>query len=188
LNFLKGKKITVIFILCLCSCASGTAVRDNRPSVYLSGNAKYILLPPEDIENSIDMVQQISASYGGQDFLLNAWVKADETGMEMTLLNELGANMGELSYRNGSVSFSSPMFPPSLKPEYIVADFQFCFYNELPLRQALEHCGLAFEHTERGRRILQGKTVIIEIEKSAGLVKLVNHLRGCTYTLEGEFK
>jgi hypothetical protein len=187
LNFLNGKKITVIFILCLCSCASGTAVRDDRLHAYLSDRAQYLLLPPQDIENTMDMIQQISASYGAQDFLINAWVKADETGMEMTLLNELGANMGELSYRNGSVSFSSPMFPPSLKPEYIVADFQFCFYNELPLRKALENCGLAFERTERGRRILQGKTVIIEIEKSAGLVKLVNHLRGYTYTLSGEF-
>jgi hypothetical protein len=87
-----------------------------------------------------------------------------------------------------AVSFSSPMFPPALKPEYIVADFQFCFYNDIPLRKALEDCGLALEHTERGRRILQGKTLIIEIEKSAGLVKLVNHARGYTYTLEGEFK
>jgi hypothetical protein len=188
LNFLNSKKTAVILILCLCSCASGTAVQDNRLYAYLNSNAKYILLPPEDIEKSMDMVQQISASYGGQDYLLNAWVKADETGMEMTLLNELGANMGELSYRNGAVSFSSPMFPPSLRPEYIVADFQFCFYNELPLRKALEESGLVFEHTERGRRILQGKTVIIEIEKSAGLVKFVNHVRGYAYTLKGEFK
>jgi hypothetical protein len=163
-------------------------MRDNRPYAYLYGSAKYMLLPPENIESSIDTAQQISASYGGQDYFFNAWVKADVEGIEVTLLNELGANIGEFSYRNGAASFSSPMFPKSLKPEYIVADFQLCFYNEVSLRQALEDCGLSLESAETGRRILQGKTVIIEIEKSAGLVKLTNHLRGYAYSLEGEFK
>jgi hypothetical protein len=147
-----------------------------------------MLLPPENIENPLDMAQQISASYKDRDYFLNAWVKADEAGMEMTLLNELGANMGELSYRDGRVSFSSSVFPPSLKPEYIVADFQLCFYNASALRQALEDCGLSFEISGSSRRIFQGKTVIIEIEKNQNTVRLINHLRGYTYILEGNFK
>lgn len=135
----------------------------------------------------MDMAQQISASWEGRDYFLNAYVQADETGMDMTLLNELGASMGEISYRNGAVSFSSGMFPKSLKPEYIVADFQLCFYDILLLKQALEDSGLTFEYTETNRRIIQGKTVIIEIEKKSNSVRLVNHLRGYAYTLEGEF-
>jgi len=106
----------------------------------------------------------------------------------MSLVNELGAPMGELSYHNGLVSFSSPVFPSSLKPEYIVADFQFCFYNIFALRQALENCGLLLETTENSRRIIQGDNVIIEIEKNQNTVRLVNHLRGYAYTLEGDFK
>jgi hypothetical protein len=35
--------------------------------------------------------------------------------------------LGELSCHEGSLSFSSPVFPSSFKAEYI-ADFQFCFY------------------------------------------------------------
>ena len=136
----------------------------------------------------MDMAQQISASWEGRDYFLNAYVQADETGMGMTLLNELGASMGEISYRNGAVSFSSGMFPKSLKPEYIVADFQLCFYNTLLLRQTLEDCGLSLEGTVPSRRILQGENVIIEIEKKSGTVRLVNHLRGYSYTLEGDFE
>jgi hypothetical protein len=134
------------------------------------------------------MIQHISASYKGRDYFFNAWVRADETGMEMTLLNELGVNMGELSCRDGAVSFSSTVFPQSLKPEYIVADFQLCFYNTRALRQSLEDCGLSFEAGENNRRIFQGKTLIIEIEKSRNTVRLINHLRGYAYTLEGNFE
>jgi hypothetical protein len=173
--------------LCCCSCATNTT-REKQLSVNLTDNSKYILLPPEDIENSLDTAQQISASYKGRKFFLNAWVKADETGMEMVLLNELGAQMGELSYRNGLVSFSSPMVPSSMKPEYIVADFQLCFYNTAALRQALKDCGLSFEGTENNRRIFNGKTLVIEVEKDRNIVTLVNHLRGYTYTLEGDFE
>jgi len=136
----------------------------------------------------MDSYQLVSASYGGLDYFLNAWVRADETGMEMTLLNELGANMGELSYRDGAVSFSSTVFPKSLKPEYIVADFQLCFYNAGALARVLEKSGLSLEDAGTARRVLQGKKIIIEIEKSQNIVILVNHLRGYVYTLEGDFE
>ena len=175
-------------LACCCSCASGGAARETGPHVWLTNSSPYKLLPPGDIEHSMDTPQLVSASYGNKDYLLNAWVKADETGINMTLINELGANMGELSYRDGAVSFSSPVFPESLGGEYIVADFQLCFYNIPALRRALEDCGLSLEDTGAGRCILQGKTVIIEIEKSRNVVRLINHLRGYTYTLEGDFE
>jgi len=184
---LNCRKLIIIFSLCYCSCSSKAAVREDR-LVWLTDSSKYMLLPPESIENPLDMAQYISASYKGINYFFNAWVRADETGIEMTLLNELGANMGELYYRDGLVSFSSPVFPQSLKPEYIVADFQLCFYNAPALRKALENCGLSFENTGNIRRVFQGKTVVIEIEKNENAVRLVNHLRGYAYTLEGNFE
>ena len=188
------KKIACMFslgiwvLICLGSCEPGNTAREKQLYAYLTNSSKYILLPPEGIENAIDMTQQISASYKGRDFFFNALVIADESGIDITILNELGANLGDLSYRNGEVSFSSPIFPKSLKPEYIVADFQICFYNAFLLQQSLEDCGLFFECTENSRRVIQGKTIIIEIEKSSGSVRLVNYLREYSYTLEGTFK
>jgi hypothetical protein len=186
--FLNSTKTVIILFLCCCSCTSKSPIREKPLNVYLTGSSSYKLLPPEKIENPLDTAQRVSASWQGRNYFFNAWVKADETGIEMTLLNELGARMGELSYRDGRVSFSSPVFPSLLKPEYIVADFQLCFYSAPALRQALEDCGLSFEYTENSRRILQGKTVIIEIEKKQNTVSLVNHLRGYAYTLEGNFQ
>ena len=140
------------------------------------------------MENAMDMAQFISASFQSQDYYCNAWVKADKTGIEMTLFNELGAAMGELSYLDGLVHFSSPVFPKSIKPEYIVADFQLCFYNPMLLGKALENCGLALAIDGTVRRILKGESIIIEIEKEDNTVHFTNFLRGYRYTLEGNFK
>jgi len=184
---LNGTRTIIFLFLCCCSCASKNPIREDY-YVYLTDSSKYFLLSCEDIEKSQDSAQRISASWQGNDYFFNAWVKADETGMEMTLLNELGVSIGELTYRNGLVSFSSSIFPKSLKPEYIVADFQLCFYNTPALSRALKDCGLVFENTGNSRRVFQGKNLIIEIEKTKNIIKLVNHLRGYAYTLEGNFE
>jgi len=185
---MKNAKIAVILVLFCCSCASKNKVVENRPSIYLTNRAKFFLLPTENIENPIDMEQRISASWKGYEFSFNTWVKADETETEMILMSELGVSMGKLSYRNGMLSLSSSVIPKAMKPEYILADFQLCFYSADALRQAIEDCGLIFENSENGRRILQGKKVIIDIEKSENAVVLINNYRGYTYTLEGDFK
>jgi len=126
---LNRKKTVIILFLCCCSCASKAAVRESNYFVYLTGGSKYFLLPAGYIENTMDTAQRVCAKYDGKDYFFNAWAKADTVGIEMILLNELGVNMGELSYKGGLVSFSSAVFPKSLKPEYIIADFQLCFYN-----------------------------------------------------------
>ena len=170
-----------------CSCASVAKNTESLFYAYLTDTSRYTLLPATGIEKPMDMEQHISASYQSRDFLIVAWVKADETGIEMTLLNELGNNMGELSYRDGTISFSSMVFPSSMKPEYIIADFQLCFYNASLLNPALEECGLIMETSGSTRRILKGSELIYEIEKNNEAVKLTNHLRGYTYTLDGDF-
>ena len=180
--------LSLNLVICFNSCASRrAAVSENLLSAYLTDSSQFILLPPGGIEKPMDMVQYISASYGGREFFLGSWVKADDTGMEMTFFNDLGANMGELSYRENNVDFYSPIFPKSLRPEYIVADYQLCFYDSLLLKKALANCALVLEEQGNIRRVFQGKKLIIEIEKNENAVKLVNHLRGYTYTLEGDY-
>ena len=182
--------LTVLILIIACSCASsGTgnrSFREKRPYAYLTNSAKYVLLSPAGIENPMDMAQYISASYGGQDYYFNAWVKADATGMDIVLFNEFGAAMGDLFYRDGAVNLSSQVFPEALRPEYIVADFQLCFYDPILLKQRLKDCGLVLETQGSVRQILKGKNLIIEIEKAPGEVKLKNHLRGYSYTLKGD--
>jgi hypothetical protein len=166
------------------SCSSVSV--DKRPYAYLTDRSKYILLPPAGIERPVDMAQRISALYNGQRFYFSSWVLADENGIDISFFNELGAAIGDLSYREGVVSLSSTVFPKSLKPEYMIADFQLCFYDPDLLARALKDCGLVLETQNSHRRIFKGKNLIIEIEKTPGAVKLVNHLRGYSYILEGD--
>jgi hypothetical protein len=173
-----------LFSSCLTSSSSGK----NAPFVYLTNNAKFILLPPDGIEKSLDMAQYISASYGNQSLYMNAWVKADETGMEISLMNEIGASLGEILYRDKLVNMSSRVLPSSVSGEYIIADFQLCFYSPSLLRASLENCGLSLVTSGNSRKILSGNDIIIEIEKNSNSVILKNNLRGYSYTLEGDFR
>lgn len=191
-NFRLNRKIILYSLLLvsavfgLCSCLT-TARKDNYPYIWLTNNTKYILLSPDNIEKPLDGFQRISASFDGQFYQMNTWVKADETGIDMTLLNEMGANMGELSFRGSDISFSSAVFPSSMRPEYIVADFQFCFYSIDALTEALKKSGLLITETGDKRQIFQGNSIIIEITKDNNSVIINNHLRGYSYTLEGDF-
>ena len=179
----------MVCIVCFLSCASVT--RKSVIHVNLTDTSRFVLLPTEGIERDMDMVQLISAEFGDRDFFLNAWVKADENGIDMVFFNEMGASMGELSYRNGAARFSSTVFPVSLvrsfRPEYIIADFQLSFYDPILLDSSLRNGGLVLETENGNRRVLSGNEVIIDIEKTANTVKLINHLRGYALTLEGDF-
>jgi hypothetical protein len=160
--------------------------------VYVTDRARYTLLSPAAIEFPLDGPQQIEGRYGSEEFILEAWVKADESGLTMALFNSFGADFGELSLDDTGVSFVSTVFPPSVKGEYVAADFQFCFYRVDLLREALGAAGLTLitQTGSRGeeRRIIRaGKRTIIEVEKSPGMVTYINHLRGYAYTLRGAF-
>ena len=139
----------------------------------------------------MDMVQFVSAEFSGRNFFFNAWVKADENAIEIAIFNEMGASLGEFSYMNGAVAFSSTVIPRvamrHIRPEYIIADFQLSFYDPFLLDKSLRDSGLVLETNNGSRRILSGNEVIIEIEKTENAVKFINHLRGYAYTLEGDF-
>jgi hypothetical protein len=184
-----------VCFICILSCAS--VAKNNQPYANLTDRSKFFLLPPGGIEQAMDMAQYMAMEVRGQKIFFNAWVKADENAIDMFLFNELGANMGELSYRDSAVHFSSAVIPKEamrfFKPEQIVADFQLCFYDPFLLAKSLKDCGLVLEIEDDSlsgtgsRRILNKNKVIIEIMKTENSVRLENHLRGYTYTMAGDF-
>jgi hypothetical protein len=159
----------------------------------VTNKVQYVLLPPTAIEKPLDMAQQISGSYGNQDMVMDAWVQADDQGITLALLSSMGSSLGELSFSEGALSFVSSLFPPSLRVEYVVADFQFCFYRIDALKPALGKLRLTVEIQDgpggarEVRRILDGKKLIIEIEKAPEAVHYTNYLRNYRYTLRGDF-
>jgi hypothetical protein len=186
---------SALFLLCLVSCATKPKPSPFSP-VYLTDKAIYTLLPPSDIAVPLDNHQRITGAYGKQEFSIDAWVMADDREITMAFFNSMGTGLGELSFNEGGIAFSSAVFPVSFKPEYIIADFQLCFYRSDAVSRALENCGLNFRVEQRiddggeaveTRVVSEGKKNIIEIEKRKTSARFTSHIRGYGYTLEGDF-
>lgn len=182
-----------MLLLCLVSCATKPKTSPYLP-VYLTDSAVYTLLPPSDIDVPLDNHQRITGTYGKQEFSFDAWVMADSREVVMAFFTGMGTGLGELSFNEEGVTVSSAVFPSTLKPEYIIADFQLCFYRSDAVSRVLENRGLKFLVEQRGdgetvetRIVSDGKNNIVEIEKRKTSVRFTNHLRGYRYTLEGDF-
>jgi hypothetical protein len=186
---LRKLRGSVIAGALLVSCAVHVPVSPFSP-VNVTGSAVFRLLPTIEIEKNIDSAQQMTGRYIGQTFVMTAYVKADESGIDMTFFNDLGSDIGSLSFNDQAVSFHSPIFTSPFKAEYLAADFQFCFYRPEALRQALEGQNLRFDLIRRSggdteiRRISEERETIIEIEKTANRVRYTNFFRGYGFTIE----
>ncbi|MCL1889320.1 MAG: DUF3261 domain-containing protein [Desulfovibrionaceae bacterium] len=186
--------ILILILPCVAPSCAGRPETASLSPAYIAEGAPYLLLPPEELERPMDMAQQMEGRGGGRDFVLQAWVQADEREIRMVWLNALGAEIGRLIFQSSGLELSSAFLPAGLLPEYIVADFQLCFYRIAALERALGNAGLALraespaslDGVER-RVIFQGEKKIIVIEKSPGRIRFENLARGYAYTLRGDF-
>ena len=105
-----------------------------------------------------------------------------------SLMNDFGADMGNLFYDGISVIFDTAYFPKALPGEYIICDIQNAYYDKDELRKNFEAAGLKFvviteENAVEIRKIFDGKNLIEEISISQNEVKIQNFLRGYSYQL-----
>lgn len=183
-----------IFILLFTACKSSrnhsTAASTALRPVYITNSKKINLLSPENAQVSIDEVQLLNGSFGSTDFLLMSYTQIDSAGINLALMNELGADMGNVSYDGAVVIFDSAYFPSQLPGEYIIADIQNAFYNREALKNNYEAAGLTFEEQNNSdatiRKIIDKKKVIEEITIEAKSVTINNYLRNYKYVLISE--
>lgn len=169
------------------SCATMKAGGMKYP-VYVTNSHVIDLLPTQDTAGPLDSLYMLSGKFGQTSFYIQAYMRLDENGILISLLNDFGTDMGSLSYTGERLSFNSSVFPKSLKPQYVAADIQFTYYKPDAVRSALESSGLGFTFETKAdgtevRKIMDGKKCVEEITKSAGSVKIVNYLRGYEYDL-----
>lgn len=179
-------------IFFLSSCA-GTRLRGRDvPSVYITDAKKVQLLPPRQMNGSLDELQFFSASFAGQGFCFQSYIQADKKGLSLTILNEMGMEMGDLRYTDSGLSFSSGYFPQSLKAEYMLMDLQNCYYDLDALKECYASAGLELSSSCSGstetRLVKDGETVIEEItierlENNAKSIRLKNSLRSYSYEI-----
>ena len=197
-----NKLLSFLIIFSLISCASGRLEEKLFP-VYVTDSSRYTILPADKMKGNIDGVQRMCARFGSREFESDVYVIADNTQLSMTAVNDFGATMASLVYENGRLDFDSPVITQKIKAEYIVADFQFCLYDEEAVKTELMKSGVDFEVSTScsldgnctESRILSKKNkeiarIIKEYVNEDGkeIIKKIsyeNFLRGYSYELTG---
>ena len=191
-TFARACAMAFAILLFFSSCA-GTSHRESSFSpVYVTDTKKLQVLPPRYMNGRLDELQFFSGNFSGRNFYFQTYIQADKKGLSLTILNEMGFEMGSLSYTETDLSFSSSYFPQGLKAEYMLLDLQNCYYDVDMLRESYAAAGLEFststtEGTET-RRIQDGDTIIEEItiekrEKGRKDIRIANNLRSYSYEL-----
>jgi hypothetical protein len=104
------------------------------------------------------------------------------------LFSGFGTTIAEITYGKDSVHFeSSVMDVEKMKAEYVLADFQVCFYPYKALKDNFEEAGFVFEESRGGanldyvRTLKDGNTLVLTAERKGKEITLVNSLRHYSY-------
>jgi hypothetical protein len=79
-----------------------------------------------------------------------------------------------------------------MKPEYIIADIQFCYYPARVLEKNFRAAGFTFAENQKdgvlNRTLSDGNSLILKMEKSGNQILLENVLRHYSYQIISEIK
>ena len=190
----SGRKLLVLAgcmlcVACLVSCHRALVTPDSNP-VYYSDSKCIQLLPTKAVSGPIDGAQRFEGTFGKTAFSGQVWVLANDTILSITFFNDFGTTIAELTYTNDSVAFASSVLDvEKVKAEYILADYQACFYPFEVLKENFEKSGFDFREqrnlagdSNSFERILSenGKE-IMRITRKANEIDLVNELRHYKY-------
>lgn len=193
-------KISIIILLSLVSLVSCTSSKQefkiktctNLNPVYITNSKKVYLLSSIYNSQIIDSLQLLNGNYGPTDFSLLIYTQIDSRGINLSMMNEFGADMGNLSFNDKQIIFDSSYFPSQLSGEYIICDIQNAFYDTSILTQHYANSKLNFEafliDYETGgpveiRKISDGNNLIEKITIENKLITIENFLRNYSYVL-----
>ena len=158
------------------ACHNARQVPGTAP-VYYSDERSVSLLPTASMTEKLDMPQHIVGEFHKPDgstdsFEADSWVRANDSVL----------------FRDSVKVESSLMNVEKMKAEYLLADFQICFYPFGPLQKNFEQAGFEFSETRSGagnadfvRTLSENGKTILTAKKTGAEIRLVNDLRGYSY-------
>lgn len=184
-----GPALVIAFSLILCCCHSGQNVLSTTPVYYTDDAFVYLL----DISGSgivMDAPQHIDGRYGDKEFSMDAWMRLNDSLLNVVLFSSFGNTLAEITCSHDSVHFNSTVMDLNdIKAEYIVADIQLCLYDMATLQPHFESYGFTLTETTEGdatiRKLSRGNTDIVTIRKVGNTIELKNTLRHYSYTVTG---
>ena len=190
-NFANKSFFLLIFLVIGISCTSTPRNIEAEKQVYLTDTTYVNILPPSVATVNLQMFQQVVGSYSGQNFQMDAFLILNQDEINVTLMNSFGTTMGTLLYTPSTMEFEAALFPASIKPAYIIFDFQLCFYPVEELKRELEDSGLSLnlpkDDSQELREIRDKDRLIISILKENEKIQYVNNERNYSYTIYGDF-
>lgn len=187
-----GILISLVFL----SCTTSKVGKNVLNPVYVTNTKKISLLPPTALSRPLQTYQLIEGQFGKDSFTMMAYIEIVPEGIFISLLNDFGTDMGNISYDGLKVDFESAYFPKNLKGEYVISDIQNAYYNVDLLKENYEAAGLQFEviqepgkvdesgvAVDQIRRIYSGGKLIEEIRFMGKSIIIKNFLRNYEYIL-----
>lgn len=186
-SFILKSGFSFMFSIFLFACSSTIKTTTEVP-VYITNSRAIYPLPPSDINIPLDEAQLLEGTYGNQSFSLESWTIANDSLISISLFNSIGASFGSLFYSKDSLFFNSSFIKSKqIKPQYIVTDFQLCFYKTEPLQKMYSKHGLLFFENIQKETIIRGvidqKDTIIKITRNPEMTLFKNHLRNYEYRI-----
>lgn len=186
-----------IFTILIFSCASKPqnefpVTCKNLKPVYITDSKKIFLLHPAYNSSIVDSLQLLEGNFDKQTFSLLIYSQIDSKAISLSLFNDFGTDMGNVSFNENNVIFDSAFFPASLPGEYIIADIQNAYYDINALSQNYKKSKLIFyselneKNNSEKRFIYDGSKLIEEIQISKKGIIIINYLRNYKYELINE--
>lgn len=186
----KITPLALLLVLSITACAStGKQERmADSAALQLGRNTTYTLAATTCIQNGIAEFQKIEGRFEKRQFNFLAYTVADDSVIDVIILNEMGMEIGSARYDGETVTSSGFFNTYGLPAEYLIADFQLAYYRPDCLEEAFS--GDAVQISEKKdedgvtrRNISEADELISTIEYRAGMLAFTNILRGYSYTI-----
>lgn len=176
--------LTGIFV---CACHNSHGSLSTMP-VYYTDDSPVELLNITKNKVSIDAPQHIEGTYGGKTYSVDAWMRMNDTLLDIVLFSGFGNTIAELKFTSDSLKFeSSVMDTKKGKAEYIVSDIQLCYFSMDILEPHYKANGYTLTQDIDGdttkRTLSKDGKEILTVTQSGSTILLKNSFRNYSYTI-----
>lgn len=175
-------------------CQSSPKIQGSKTEpVYITNSKKFYLLSPKEISSPFEKQIMFEGEFQKNSFSILSYLQATEQELYINIFTDFGTSLGEIIYNGTEIVFDSAIFPKNLKPEYIISDIQFAYYNFDAVKNALNKIQIGFFNESSNadstqiftiRNGLKTTSPLIEkITHSGNIITIENFLRGYKYIL-----
>lgn len=154
----------------------------------LTDHISIALIPLNTFKEDIELMQLIEGSYDSKTYTYQSVLRINPREIQAAAFSPLGNNVYQISYEENILTYESLMEMTETAALNMLADIQFCYYDEDIIKTNLINTGLDFVQIEddKGwtRTISDNENIIIEIHRQENHLEYRNSLRNYSYVIE----